>query len=826
MRTAWIVVACGSALFASVATAAGSGPLEATVKLGRARAANVRVVVDAEGVSLSAEGARQALPLRDAASIEVESVATARGLAIGIVRVSSAAGAKAGAVLVRARNGKLRFAFTGPLEPRGDPGERTWSTIDVTPASSGASAEHEVIVALRHERVAVCGEPLAAINPRVVVAETGELRPYAPARLAPNRPSIEVTASPELPGTNAPPKLHSLQVRGVSSLAGHEAPWLGSPVNALSDGDASTAWSTRPELGGRGELATATIDTAGLKVRAVALIPSAASSASSGNAAAPRSLWLVSDSGPVLHVALPQPSQAGRRYWIALPEPTAWRCLSIVLDDTGVPLGELRSAALAELEVYTDLDFEGGLEQIVKDIASAGPEASRAVDLLRRVGPSVIAPLVSAAQTMPPSGRARVVRVWSGYTAHAAAIAALRAALDDPDAKVAALAIEGLAHGGPDAHAALATRIATKGSVGDAAALVLARTAPVQALSAIVAALSAGQTERPRLREALAGACDRSGATCVERVRAWRMTASAENAAVPSVQARAAAALALSGLTGRAGVSQLVVELIASCIQDAQAFEDRWRLVLAAKGAAANDAIDAWLAKLAVEDERWMLRSASVQTLAERHSPQATPAARKALEDAYPRVRLAAAQMLARDTVATKELAVHAQRDRWPMVRAAAYEALAHHAGAEETLKAGVADRARGVRSAALHALATAKVKSAWPLVEDRLRHDNEWPEVSVAGLEYVRALCVQDAKDAVVALLLRALAPNAADFELELAAPAFETLIALGGEAAAQARKIAARPTSPAGLKAMANRSKNPASCERAGAQPPVQTP
>jgi hypothetical protein len=144
------------------------------------------------------------------------------------------------------------------------------------------------------------------------------------------------------------------------------------------------------------------------------------------------------------------------------------------------------------------------------------------------------------------------------------------------------------------------------------------------------------------------------------------------------------------------------------------------------------------------------------------------------------------------------------------MVRAAAYLALAQHPNTGEVLTAGVADRVKGVRAAALRALATAKVSSAWPVVEERLRHDNEWPEVTAAALEYVRALCLKQAKPAVVALLERALSPKAADFEFELAAPAFETLVHLGGDAGREGLALATRASSPPGLKAMASRAKS----------------
>jgi hypothetical protein len=153
------------------------------------------------------------------------------------------------------------------------------------------------------------------------------------------------------------------------------------------------------------------------------------------------------------------------------------------------------------------------------------------------------------------------------------------------------------------------------------------------------------------------------------------------------------------------------------------------------------------------------------------------------------------------------------------MVRAAAYDALAMHAGTGATLQGGVEDRAKSVRAAALRGLTTARVATAWPAVDKVLRNDNEWAEVTIEAAAYTRALCVQAAREPLVALLVRALKPDAAPFEAEVGGPVFEALTELGGEAAADAQRIAARPTSPPGLKAMAKQAaaRKPA-CAAAG--------
>jgi HEAT repeat protein len=404
-----------------------------------------------------------------------------------------------------------------------------------------------------------------------------------------------------------------------------------------------------------------------------------------------------------------------------------------------------------------------------------------------------------------------------------AARSALQAALDDPEERVRELAHAALAEGDVTARGILVSRIAYAGPSAEMAATALALTAPKEAAAAVLAALAAeGASERPALRDALSASCEQLKTACAETVRAWLGTA------VPKVPARAAVALALSHQHGLSGVPELVAELIVGASAEAKGFEERWRLVNAAPRAAASAPLDGWLAELVAKEERWMLRATALSALSQRKSALVASTAKQALKDEYPRVRLVAVQALADDASATADLAIHAQRDRWPMVRSAAYDALAKHAGMRssviKTLEGGVSDPAKSVRASALRALTTARVITAWPVVEKVLRNDNEWSEVTIEAAGYARALCVQAAREPLVALLVRALKPDAAPFEAEVGGPVFEALSDLGGEAAAAAQKVAARSTSPAGLKAMAKRAA--AHAPACAAQPAAPAP
>ena len=142
-------------------------------------------------------------------------------------------------------------------------------------------------------------------------------------------------------------------------------------------------------------------------------------------------------------------------------------------------------------------------------------------------------------------------------------------------------------------------------------------------------------------------------------------------------QARASLALALAAAQPTAGAQPLALELLRATAPKADAFEDRWRLVSAARLLPPDPEVDAWLVALAKDEERWMLRAAAIEGLAEHKAAQTEAIATSALRDAYPRVRMAAAtalgphrgaQTAARDQRAARQVADgprrRARRDR------------------------------------------------------------------------------------------------------------------------------------------------------------------
>ena len=94
-------------------------------------------------------------------------------------------------------------------------------------------------------------------------------------------------------------------------------------------------------------------------------------------------------------------------------------------------------------------------------------------------------------------------------------------------------------------------------------------------------------------------------------------------------------------------------------------------------------------------------------------------------------------------------------------------------------------------------------------MVEPRLRDKHEMPEVVAAAIGFAKALCLSQAKDALLSTLSRGLGPSASPSEAELSAQAFEALIELGGPSAKAALEKANGPAAPPGLRTLAKRAK-----------------
>jgi hypothetical protein len=759
------------------------------VKVGKPPRSAALVVKQGPDASivLEVERVHAVLAITEPERAEVQLVTLANGGNVAVLRVNGAGGREAAAIVSRDLQGHAQISWTGALDLRGDPGERTGTAIEVRVRSG--EPQSDLVVAELDETTRICGQSRTLLHARTLDPSTLQLQPVASSRLAVALPAeVELAASAQSPGPKGPPLLRSLGRAAVSTGSG--------AMTALTDGSAATYWSAGSAALATGEFASFRRDGGGFAIRAFAVTPLPAGLPGGNAVVAPRALWLVGDDGARIRVKLPDAPAAGARYFAVPPKPLAWRCLSVVIDDVAPPsANQAAQTVLAEIEAYTDLDFGGGIDRLLAELAGGGPAAGDAAHLLGSLGPEVAAKLQAAWPKLSAAARRRAVQALGGAVEQQqTARNVIALALDDEDADVSKAASALLLEGGPSARAVLVARVAKADASGDAAALALARKAPREAINALLNALAAsGGHDRRALREAIARACQDGGDPVVATTRAWL-------AAPPASAAeRAIVARVLSRMQQPESARKLSAEIVAADAPTAKDFEQLWRLASAARALSPEPSIDAWLARLAKEDEHWMVRSEALAALAERGSAQHLEVASAALEsDPYPRVRIAASSVLAKEPSALGVLAKHAGRDSWPMVRAASLEALASQAGAEQVLRAGLADRAHQVRAAAIRALTTAGARAAWPMVEQRLKDKDEWPEVVSEGVRFARALCIEGAAGALLDLLRKGIRADAFARDADVGLLAFEALAQLGGEPARAATAVAGASTAP----------------------------
>jgi hypothetical protein len=459
----------GATLLGAGRARAAPPPFEGALRVGApARPVRVRVERDGEGGTRIAIGGRggpaATLDVGPVDDVGVEQVALAGGAEVAVVRLV-AGDTEVGAALVAAPGGRAEILATARTRWRGDPGERRAEAIEVGDRTGDGAPD--VIVGTLLEARQVCGAPRTLLFPRAVDPGTQRLRPVTLSPLPPAGPEVGLVASSETPGPSGPPLLPGLRVTGASSAdgAGDDAALVDAPRVLERAGEG--AWAEGRGGAGRFEFVTARLETGGRAIRAFALTPSPRDAALAARLARPRTLWLVGDGGARLRVTLPEDGlrRPGERYWVTPPAPLAWRCLAVVLDEVyappGVPADAVR-AGLAGVEVYTDLDFGGGLDRLVRDLVGDGPDASAAGELLARVPDRAVPAIAAAWPRLTAVGRRRAVRAVGaallrgerplpdGHAApngpRAAALGLLaRVAAEDDDAEASVLAVDALA---------------------------------------------------------------------------------------------------------------------------------------------------------------------------------------------------------------------------------------------------------------------------------------------------------------------------------------------------------------------------------------------
>ncbi len=776
------------------------------VNLGRpARPARLTLTTEAEAIKIRLENDTSSLPVPAAERIEVEPVELEGGSVVALVRAMGR-GVTAAALLGRPPRSGPKVLWTGRLDPHGDPGERRADAVVLEDRTGDGSPD--VVVATYDERWRICGQPRTLRNARALDPVSLKLAPVQldPVGRSGSGSVVSLPATKDSPGLRSPPLLKALRFFSYSSRRQPSGTkeTLQSAGDPLTDGNASTTWVEGGDRGGRGEFATATRAASSWPINAIALTLSPSERTAANKLRRPKSFWIVGDTGPLLKISVNKDpvSSPGERFWISPPRPLDWKCLSIVLDDSYPAAGSRRAgAAVAEVEVYTEIDTEDGAVVLVSELVRDGERAPEAARLLTEIGPGVVSPLAEAWPGMSATGRRRAVRVFSAWAGREASAreALVRAAVDN-DEEVAHDAIKGLVGAGRTGFAQLAELAKEPTEIGDQAALAFSRASPADAVAALLEAIAApGGDGRKKLREALGLAARKAAEPGKESITTW-----ASRQKEP--RSLAAAALALSA-TPETATTALALALEAT--DTAERFEDLWRLVLAARSLPVDPRLDGWLEQIVRNDERWMLRAAALEALQQRNAPGLGSTAEAAIRDEYPRVRSAAVGAIGLAAKNHALLATHARKDLWPMVRAAAVTALAEidEPGTGDVLLDALGDPAKIVRAAAVRSLAGRKAKGTWKSVAERLQDEGEWPIVMAEAIGFARSLCLTDALPALRRVVNRGLEPDAWEKDVELAAQAIEAVAIIGGPEARTILKAAAAPTAPALLRVTAKR-------------------
>lgn len=762
---------------------AGTVQAQAPAFEGRAGASRVRVDREDARLVLRLNGREaHAWPLASDESFEptfaIREVRVGRRT-LGLLEITSTGRSYAAIV----DGAQLRWA--GRTDAHGDPGERRRDVVQVEDRSG--DGVDDLIVGQVIEGRSICGDDATLLDPRAIHPRNGRLTSVTLRRL-PESEAPAVDASAEALVDHPP--LIRLQARGASSAAGHDAS-IAPPPGALVDGDPGTPWIEASPGDGSWEFVTFRWPAHEVPIRALAIATPEVEGASP-----PRAVTLVFDSGATTRLTLPE---GPGPWWVRLPEPVQTRCVSVVLD--GARNGS--HAALGEVAAYADIDFGEGLERWIARLAGGGTQASEAAELLASIGQPVL-PLLDARWPQMPSAEKRIV--VGIFARHAStelgAQGLLRGALDSDEEVRSAAVDRAIAVEAVDV---LAQMVAIGGEAGDRAALAFARRAPERNAVLLDALGREGGADRAALREALRTAMQRGGDR--DALVTWTQTAGSGSLA--------AAAFALAG--GGDALDPLAQALVVSATGRARSFEDRWRLIAASRPLSTEleDAatIDEFL-RAQTRAEEWMTRAAAIDALAARRVSDASAIAEGALEDEYPRVRVAALRAFrAIGSGPLRKIGLAARQDPWPMVRAAGIRALGSSEPVKPVIRAAVGDPSAMVRAAAVMLL-DPNVADDWALVETVLRDDDEWPEVIRAGLDAATRRCRPDSIEALSAVADRGLRPNPWAPDVEVGAEAVAIAARIGGDAARALIERAASPVAPAPYRNAAEHAADAASC------------
>jgi HEAT repeat protein len=652
--------------------------------------------------------------------------------------------------------------WTGLVGPQDGDGETGRELV----AGPGGVELHQTAV-----RLSRCdGQPAHLFRERWDFAQR-RFRPAPPA-LPPAGEALRARrGDPDMPATRP---VSGFFWTGASSAAGaRDARALTAP-GALNDGDAATAW-TAGGSDGRGEWVTARASGNAAAVVGLRITP-----ASGRKAGRPRRLALLL--GPAesqrFDVELADDHEReGTPYWVRLPKPVSSSCLTVVIREVA-PGGP---AALADLDVITELDGPGGVARLVETVR-AGTDCESRVAVLAGLGEPALLPLTEAIRQGPGPGRECLLsaldRLVGGQATAAPVAEAVVAALDRAKPAEEKLVLGMLPRLAPPPVEALAAGLSEKRPDDE-------RMRAVRAL----AVLEAVEPARAVLIGAVGSGSPAVRTTLRERLAEMKTPLSAalrEALAAPNLSsARRADLLHVLGTAAtrepEARAANLAVLRQASGGSD---FEAAARAIAALGRLGGGPAVTE-LARIRAQSSDQVLRYLATRELASVQHEEALGAVREALGDVDPRVRETAALALGhrRDGGSAGRLVAAAKQEPWPFVRRAEVSALGAMCAAGDLLVRAHERDVSEVRREALIGLARCRDGRAPTLLLRTLGRREEDPDLRALSARLLGTLGDRTLAPPFAQALARLRVEAQADLALEgVAVVAVQSLARVGG--------------------------------------------
>ena len=606
---------------------------------------------------------------------------------------------------------------TGPVE--GEDGQRQGAMLWVRDEGKG----HRVLVGRMQEDVQLCGRP-TILEPRLLDANLS-LRPAKVQRLtleerraARALPALRAEAGPT-PGGNA--------LRAVVASSA-----LGDP-RALTDGRSDTSWSEGRGGDGRGEFVILR-PWSGVDLVALELLVRPEGEAPAAGAA-PRSIWLVTRSR-VLRIDWAEDAWQAPGVWyrVQLPEPLGDDCLALVLEqgyaerpDTQLTLAELRG--VSELQSLDPV-------QLVGRLSAPGDAGAAVVPALLQAGPAGVEAVVGAFGALDATGRVRALDVLEHAPCSDTARVYVELLTDD-DVRTRRRAEHHLRNCGEPAWGELRRAFeASSGATGVRLAEALAVVAPVLAVDLLGPRLEAAEpVHRSEYRDALSRAARQPEAKTGLR----RLLGSSGLGVAAEVEVLRALGDALPAFQPEASAS------FARVAAAARTFEQRFRLLEPAARLAPLDSVAADFVQQALTDPDPYLRYGAARSTPDLPALRAPLLA--ATRDPGVRVREASALRLGELSLpgAAPVLVGLLSEDAWPRVRAAAARSLASVGPSlpvDAALGEALSDESPSVRSLGLRALGQRGARSQQPAIVARFRDPDEAAPVRAAAARALADLC------------------------------------------------------------------------------------